>query len=59
MIAIPAQAYYVPVLSKYLRIIYPQGIHTSEVYKGTFISHCQNEHDNFAELHLKEENLGW
>ena len=25
-----AQAYYVPGLPKYLRIIYPQGIHTSE-----------------------------
>ena len=30
MIALRAQAYHVPGLPKYLRIIYPQGIHTSE-----------------------------
>ena len=30
MIALWDQAYYVPGLPNYLRIIYPQGIHTSE-----------------------------
>ena len=39
IIALRAQAYYVPGLPKYLRIISPQGILTSEVYKGTFIAH--------------------
>ena len=40
MIALRYQAYYVTGLPKYLRIIYPQGIHTSEGYKGNFIAHC-------------------
>ena len=35
MIALRAQAYYVPGLPKDLRIIYPQGISTSEGYKVT------------------------
>ena len=39
MIALRAQAYYVPGLPKDLCIISPQGIHTSEGYKGTFIAH--------------------
>ena len=37
MIALRDQAYYAPGLPKYLRIISPQGIWTSEGYKGTFI----------------------
>ena len=59
MIALRAQAYYVPGLTKDLCIIYPQGIHTSEGYKGTFISHCHYEHDVYAELNLKEDKPGW
>ena len=43
MIALRAQAYYVPGLPKDLRIISPQGIRTSEGYKGTFIAHCHDE----------------
>ena len=38
MIALRDQAYYVPGLPKDLCIIYPQHIHTSEGYKGTFIA---------------------
>ena len=53
MIALRAQAYYVPGLPKDLRIIYPQGIHTSEGYKGTFIAHCHDEKDGYAGLALK------
>ena len=59
MIALRAQAYYVPGLPKDLRIIYSQGIHTSEGYKGTFIAHFYDEQDGYAELHLKEDKLGW
>ena len=47
------QASYVPGLPKYLRIIYPQGICTSEGYKGTFITHCNDDHDRYAELNFK------
>ena len=39
MIALRDQAYYVPGLPKNLRIISPQGVRTSEGYKGTFIVH--------------------
>ena len=53
------QAYYVPGLPKELRIISPQGIHTSEGYKGTFIAHCRYENDGYAELNLKEGKPGW
>ena len=59
MIALWAQAYYVPGLPKELRIISPQGIHTSERYKGTFIDHCCDEIDGYAELNLKEDKPGW
>ena len=58
MIALRAQAYYVPGLPKYLRIISPQVILTSEGYKGTFISHCHDENDSYVELNLKENKLG-
>ena len=43
MIALRNQAYYVPGLPKYLRIIYTQGIRTLEGYKVTFIAHCHDE----------------
>ena len=43
IIAPRSQAYYVPGLPKYLRIISPQGIHASEGYKVTFIAHHENE----------------
>ena len=58
MIALWAQAYYVPGLPKYLRIIYPQGIRTSEGYKGNFIAHCYDEKDGYVELNLKEDKPG-
>ena len=53
MIVLWDQAYSVPGLPKDLRIISPQGIRTSEGYKGTFISHCPDEQDVYAELNLK------
>ena len=59
MIALRAQAYYVPGLLKDVRIITPQGIRTSEGYKGTFISHCHDEQYGYAELNLKEDKPGW
>ena len=59
MIALRAQAYYVPGLPKDLGIISPQGICTSEGYKGTFIAHCHDEKDGYAELNLKEDKTGW
>ena len=59
MIALQAQTYYVPGLPKDLRIIYPQGICTSEGYKDTFIAHCRDEQDGYAELNLKEDKPGW
>ena len=45
MIALRAQAYYVPGLPKDLHIISPQGIRTSEGYKGNFIAHWHDEQD--------------
>ena len=59
MIALRSQAYYFPGLPKDLRIIYPQGICTSEGYKVTFIAHCHDEQDGYAELNLKEDKPGW
>ena len=58
LIALRYQAYYVPGLPKYLRIISPQGIHTSEGYKRIFMAHFHDDHDSYAELNLKEENPG-
>ena len=58
MIALRDQAYYVPGLPKNLRIISPQGIHTPEGYKGTFITHCLDEHDIYEELNLREDKTG-
>ena len=59
MVALRDKTYYILGLPNYLRIISPQGIRTSEVYKGTFISHCHNEHDIYADIDLKEDNPGW
>ena len=59
MIALRAQAYYVHGLPKDLRIISPQGIRTSEGYKGNFISHWHDEQDGYAELNLKEDKPVW
>ena len=59
MIALRAQAYYVTGLPKDLRIISPKVILTSEGYKGTFIAHCHDEQDGYAELNLKEDKPGW
>ena len=58
MIALWAQAYYVPGLPKDLRIISPQGIRTPEGYKATFIAHFHYYHDGNAELNLKEDKPG-
>ena len=59
MIVLQTQAYYVPGLPKDLRIISPQGIHTSEGYKGTFITHCHDDKDDYADISLKEDKPGW
>ena len=59
MIELRAQEYYVPGLPKELCIISPQGICTSEGYKGTFIAHCHDEKDGYAELNLEEDKPGW
>ena len=59
IIVLQAQAYYVPGLPKDLHIISPQGIYTPEGYKGTFIAHCHDEQDGYAELNLKEDKPGW
>ena len=53
------QAYYVPGLPKYLRIIFPKGIHTSEGFLSTFIARCHDENDGYAELNLEEDKPGW
>ena len=58
MIALWAQAYYVPGSPKDLRIISPEGIHTSEGYKGTVIAHFHDEQYGYAELNLKEDKPG-
>ena len=58
IIALRAQAYYVPGLTKDLRIIPPQGIYTSEGYKGTLIAHFHDDKYGYAELNLKEDNPG-
>ena len=59
MLALRDQSYYVPGLPKYFLFISPQGIITSEGYKGTFISHCNYEHNSYAELNFKEDKPGW
>ena len=59
MIALRAQEYYVPGLPKDLRIISPQGICTSEGYKGNFIAHFRDEQDGYTDLNLKEDKPGW
>ena len=59
MIAIRDQSYSATGLTNYLRIISPQGITTSERYKGNFITHCHDEQDGYVELNLKEDNPGW
>ena len=59
MIALRDQTYYVPGLPKYLRIISPQVIHTSEGYKSTFIDNFHDEHDIYAEINLMEDKPGW
>ena len=42
-----------------MRSIYPQIIFAPEGYKGTFIAHCHDEQDGYAELNLKEDKPGW
>ena len=50
---------FVPGLPNYFRIISPEGIFTSEGYKGTFLYHCWDEHDSYVELNLEEDKPGW
>ena len=59
MIELQDQAYYIPGLTRDLCIIYQQGITTSQGYKCTFKFHSHDEHDNYDELNLKENNPGW
>ena len=59
IIALWAQAYYVPGLPKYLCMISPQGIFTSEGYKVTFIARFHDDHDSYVELNLKSGNPIW
>ena len=59
MIALRYHAYCVRRLPKDLQIIFSQGIFTSEIYKGTFIAYCCDEHDSYEELNLKENKTGW
>ena len=53
MIVLQAQAYYVADPPKHFHIIYPQGIHTSEVYTFTFIDPCHDDNTSYAEIALK------
>ena len=59
MIALRDVTYYVPGLPNDLRIISSQGICKSEGYKGTFVAHCRDDQDGYAELNLKEDKPGW
>ena len=59
MIALQDQEYYVHGLSKYLCIISPQGILTSEGYKVTFVYNFHYDHDIYVELNLKEYKPCW
>ena len=59
MIVLRYQAYYVPGLPKDFLIISPQVIRISEGYKVTFIAHCHDDQDVYAELNLKEDKPGW
>ena len=45
MVALRYQAYYVPVLPNYLRIISPIGIQKTIRIKVTFVAHWHDEHD--------------
>ena len=53
MIALRDQAYYVTGSTHDFCIIYSQGIHTSELYRGTFIGNCHDENDIYAELNFE------
>ena len=53
MIVLRYQEYDVPGLPNYLRIIYPQGICTSEGCKVTFVYNYYDENDRYVELNLK------
>ena len=59
MIPLWYQAYCVPGLMKYLLIIPPQGIHTSELYKGDFIPHFHDEHDIYKKINLNYYKPYW
>ena len=53
------QVYCVTGLLKYFSIIHPQGIHTSEEYKVTFIANLHDNNDIYTEINLKEYKPGW
>ena len=55
----PVSVFYVPKSPKYFRIILPQGICTSEGYKGTFAAHFHDEHDSYTELNFNNDKSGW
>ena len=59
MIALHAQAYYLPGLPKDLRMISQQDICTSEGYKGTFTDNFHDDHDSYVGLNLNEDKPGW
>ena len=59
IISLRDQAYYITGLTKYLRIISPQGIHISEGEKVTFIDNFYDEHDIYVYLNFKEVKSYW
>ena len=58
MIMLRSHSYYVLELTKDLCIIFPQGIFTSEGYKGILLDHSHDENDSYADLNLKENKPG-
>ena len=59
MIEFRAQSYYVPGVPTDLQLIYPNGICTPEVQKGTFINHCIDNHDSYEGIKFNEDKKNW
>ena len=55
MISLWVQAHYMHGLPKYLRLIYAQGVHKFEGYKGIFIYNFHDNNDSFADINFKED----
>ena len=53
IIAPQDKAYYVSVLPKYLRVIYPQVTWTSKGCKGTSLDHYHDYNGSYADLKFK------